>query len=768
MFHKVRGFVKVLSRFLTKYLLMRRMLMLGLIIWQKETSMHFLIWLVCLSSGPSTVGEPIPATHHLFQAVRDKDYDYLQELLDCGGTLTIRDKQGRTPFLWAAEKDERAMASYLLVREPAIDSRYPNGETALIRAAREGRFDTFIFLQQRGADLLLTDHDGLSAREHARLAGHTEIATFLDDLIDNFPAQKPKERESVRLKLRTKIKRNASREHILGFIRKGAYLNAYHPLKEKPVLFEPLRKGRKRLLETLLDLGANPMDSFENRAPLDVLPGNHSFPGMRLALKEHGALSYGNVKDRNHFLMAVEKGDRRNLETYAKRLNYRFNFRGPDSKTPLMHGAYFGQVTSVRFLLDSGVAVDTIAPDGWDALSLAVFSGNEDVVGTLIAAGGNPHTQVENLSLLHMAVLNGHHEVLLLLIDAGLDVNQPGPELSTALHYACLKKDTDMAMALYFAGADPQRLNVRRETAIDIAIRLELSDLMDAWMPGAFSQEKGSGKLLQSQVHEVLPEVRRHDQRWEDAFLWALSSGKVKSADVFISKGFAVNDILSNGWTPLMYAAAYNQPEMIGYLIERGARVNQSTMRHKTTPLMIAAIHGYMPVLQALLENGADQKRLSRSGHSAFSLAVVGGHLEAVRLLHKRGSRPDYHALSEPILSLPASQGNLAMIRALLAMGQSANQSNKHGWTPLMVAARANKVEAARLLVEHKASVNRITEDGWTALTFAASKGHMEMVHALLDMGAHPLLKVGKGPTPLNVAQRNGHDAVAKLLESVK
>ena len=63
-------------------------------------------------------------------------------------------------------------------------------------------------------------------------------------------------------------------------------------------------------------------------------------------------------------------------------------------------------------------------------------------------------------------------------------------------------------------------------------------------------------------------------------------------------------------------------------------------------------------------------------------------------------------------LALAATNGNPAMIQALLEAGADPNTAMPEGETVLMTAARTGKVEALRLLAHHGANVNA-QERGW-------------------------------------------------------
>jgi Ankyrin repeats (many copies) len=53
---------------------------------------------------------------------------------------------------------------------------------------------------------------------------------------------------------------------------------------------------------------------------------------------------------------------------------------------------------------------------------------------------------------------------------------------------------------------------------------------------------------------------------------------------------------------------------------------------------------------------------------------------------------------------------------------------------------------------------------GWTLLMMAAAKGYTDIVKFLLEQGADPNIKNNQNKTAAQIAQENGHDALAKKL----
>lgn len=116
-----------------------------------------------------------------------------------------------------------------------------------------------------------------------------------------------------------------------------------------------------------------------------------------------------------------------------------------------------------------------------------------------------------------------------------------------------------------------------------------------------------------------------------------------------------------------------------------------------------------------------------------------------------------------------AQDGDLAMVRFLMAEGADIHIRDANGWTALMWAAQGGHLAVVKFLVASGADVdvNAQNNVGWTALMKAAMEGHLAVVRFLVDdHDADIHLKNKEGETALMRAAWGGHLAVVEFLVS--
>lgn len=114
------------------------------------------------------------------------------------------------------------------------------------------------------------------------------------------------------------------------------------------------------------------------------------------------------------------------------------------------------------------------------------------------------------------------------------------------------------------------------------------------------------------------------DARGLTALIWCVRAGSVPRVKVLLRHRADPN--LRGGvndWTPLMHAVHQDQLGAAQALLDGGAQVD-SRGRSSETALMMAAGYGYTPLVELLLDRGADPRAATVDGYNVLAAALGG------------------------------------------------------------------------------------------------------------------------------------------------
>lgn len=197
---------------------------------------------------------------------------------------------------------------------------------------------------------------------------------------------------------------------------------------------------------------------------------------------------------------------------------------------------------------------------------------------------------------------------------------------------------------------------------------------------------------------------------------------------------------------------------------EGSVGVPENLVEQGWTPLLWAVRLGRAAEARELAEAGADVNAANVEGWSPLFLAAEMGNSELFELFFRHS--PDAGVRSphgDTPLHYAAAYGLVETARAAIGKGGDVNARRVNGGTPLHWAARFGQTELAALLLAQGAEIEAGFDNG-TPLHLAAYGGHLETVRLLLDQGAEVNARDPRRDTPLHYALYEGHQNVADLL----
>ena len=166
----------------------------------------------------------------------------------------------------------------------------------------------------------------------------------------------------------------------------------------------------------------------------------------------------------------------------------------------------------------------------------------------------------------------------------------------------------------------------------------------------------------------------------------------------------------------LQRAIQFKLPEVVGFLLDHGADVEAIYDGYTPLDASVKAIQPSIPVLQTLLDHGADLNR----GRVLY-LCCCDLKEDAFKLLLGRGADPNkvYQNGHNTILHIAASQGEKRIVKLLLSVGAKPEVTDFHGKTPLTMAAEYGWREIVQMLVDHGAKLDITDNMNKSALIYA-------------------------------------------------
>ncbi|HLK58421.1 MAG TPA: ankyrin repeat domain-containing protein [Chthonomonadaceae bacterium] len=208
-------------------------------------------------------------------------------------------------------------------------------------------------------------------------------------------------------------------------------------------------------------------------------------------------------------------------------------------------------------------------------------------------------------------------------------------------------------------------------------------------------------------------------------------------------------------------------------LLEHGADVHTKSVDGENLPI-IAAEHKQYASLRILVAHGAVIMDVDEDGQTLLMLAVQSQDVGSAKLLIDRGINVNAQARhGDTALMMAAEQGNAALVKLLLDKGADVNAHDQLWGTALIDAASEGHTDCVKLLLDRGADINADSPPPGqgTALMHAVIKGHLQVVKLLLARGANPNTSIlpivahATRTSPLSYARDSGREDIVTVLK---
>lgn len=413
--------------------------------------------------------------------------------------------------------------------------------------------------------------------------------------------------------------------------------------------------------------------------------------------------------------------------------------------TELLWAAKRGDLATLDAELAAGATLFDVStfdsfemPKGWNALVFAAHSRGcsdaafEGILARTCAAGAFDPRRAA--TALHEAARQGAVQKVRALLDAGADpgvrtlmgshVLDSMPYFRTAEQRACLAALLDANGARGGGAESGPRLPVFLcRQALGRGNRASLALLVqhagDAFEAPLAEQIGALGaRLVLGHGLGHLAGITAEDAT--QALWTAVWLDDIEAARALVAHGADLTTHDSLGTPLLSHAAAADADRVARWLLEQGADPNEAGYAG-WTPLHDAVGHGAARTTRLLLEAGARLEYIDPEGETCSVIpAAVDG---AIDVLYEYGADLDTLDSGDCLLQIAATNGDIALVRRLLAYGVDVDRHEALiEQSALHAAVSYEEAEIALLLLEHGADPNMEDLDGWRPLDKARSR----------------------------------------------
>lgn len=233
-----------------------------------------------------------------------------------------------------------------------------------------------------------------------------------------------------------------------------------------------------------------------------------------------------------------------------------------------------------------------------------------------------------------------------------------------------------------------------------------------------------------------------------------------------------------NKMTPLHISASLGFPNTVEVLLTKGASPHVQN-RQRQLPIFWSL---FLPMIYEA-HKPAQKKAIFKMLASRAGDTLLAQDQDGETLLHKIAEHEEFVDLFnelDPSLVFVANQagrypihtsilnGQIAVMKHLLAIDGVINQVDGRKRTPLHYAARYGNENTVRLCVEHGAVVDAHDSEGQTPLMMAASAGKCEVVKYLIKHGACATIVDANGKSAFDYAKESENQNMVNCIGGCK
>ncbi|HMV45335.1 MAG TPA: ankyrin repeat domain-containing protein, partial [Leptospiraceae bacterium] len=666
----------------------------------------------------------------LYNAIRNpknRQYEIAQMLLD-RKKKTKRGKYRDYGVLSAAYYNDFKSMQYFIENHFDLNLRDSEGNTAMMIAAERGYADLVNLLLTNKARAKKLNRKKESALTLAVKNNHWAVVQILN------PAYKPPPKPIVPTK--TVIKKEDR-------IFKPENQNLIEAIQKEDLsrLISLLNSGEIQINEQYGEKGKSPLmyasfyGSFlcakyliQNKADLKLIDSSGS--DALLQILHFARLEKDNIIYPSHVFIArllLANGADVNTKDYA-------------GDSFLYSSAYYNQYELVKTALFYKAKVNQANEKGLTPLHASAWHKNARIVSLLLSYNADVNARdLENRTPLYMVCISKENEgeIIRLLLTKNPDIHIKAKSGLSALDLARANGYGKILSVVMKSVAEEKALEESDKNQYEY-LRKEFLDKPLNW-----KNDKGMSFLELAVRYEKISEVKdllskgaeinTYNLELETPLIIACDRGNLELVQMLLANKAEVNFSTKTGNTALMSAAFFGKPEIVKILLENGARASAKNEAGDNA-LFIAARYGHKAIVQMLLEKRVHVNVLNKHFGSSLMASVKGDEFEIAEMILKKRANPHFKfSDGNNALMMAIERGNKEITRILLERKPRLAEENRKHKTALILAVENGHAEIVRSLLKSNANINEKLFDGSNLLHLSVLRGYRDVMRVLID-----------------------------------
>lgn len=324
--------------------------------------------------------------------------------------------------------------------------------------------------------------------------------------------------------------------------------------------------------------------------------------------------------------------------------------RGADTKkTPgvMELAASLKKLESIKVLLAAGVSPNLRKDGVYTPLCSAIRDNSSDIVTYLLENGADPNYNAAEYPTFK-CITHKRTQFLPQLVAAGADLHKPKGIIETAVKF----NDKDVLIYLLDQGVNPNDRTPDGCTALTTAIREDRGDLVDLLLA------RGADPAIRGQDWPLCMAVKRpailkrllaatpNPRAFRGVVEMAVVANQLESIKMLLAAGVSVEDKNCGVFSPLTTAIREERKDIVRYLLDVAGADPNAPGEHLPIVKALRRYHGDSEIIQMVLTRGAEINKMHR-GWNAILQAVENGDAEILKLLIDMGGPVDLQAVDE-------------------------------------------------------------------------------------------------------------------------